>query len=50
MSWKSLLVEDDPDSRIIVRTYLEHVGFEVLEADDGAEAVRRTREDARIWS
>lgn len=38
-----LLVEDNPDSRTIFRTYLEHVGHEVLEALDGEEAVRRAR-------
>jgi two-component system, cell cycle response regulator DivK len=41
-----LLIEDDPDCRIIVRTYLEHVGFEVLEEGDGEAGVRRAREEA----
>jgi two-component system, cell cycle response regulator DivK len=41
-----LLIEDDPDCRTIVRTYLEHVGFEVLEENDGEEGVKRAREEA----
>lgn len=39
-----LLVEDNPDSRVILRTYLEHLGHEVLEAHDGEEAIRRARD------
>jgi two-component system, OmpR family, response regulator len=31
-----LIVEDDPDIRTLVRTYLEGEGFEVYEAGDGA--------------
>ncbi len=27
-----LLVDDDPDTRVVFRTILEHYGFEVLEA------------------
>jgi len=40
-----LLIEDDPDCRTIVRTYLEYVGYEVLEEGDGEEGVRRAREE-----
>lgn len=40
-----LLVEDNADNRIIYRTILEHEGYRVLEAGDGAEALRIARED-----
>ncbi len=39
-----LLVEDQPDNRIIYMTILEYAGFTVLEAANGAEGVRRARE------
>jgi two-component system cell cycle response regulator DivK len=35
-----LLVDDDPDTRVVFRTILEHYGFEVLEAEEGEEALR----------
>jgi two-component system, cell cycle response regulator DivK len=41
-----LIVDDDEDSRSICRTLLEHKGYRVLEAGDGAEAVRLARRDA----
>lgn len=37
---KVLIAEDNPDSRDALRTLLEAYGFEVVEAEDGAEAVR----------
>ena len=43
-----LLVEDDPDSRIIFRTILEYHGHRVVEAMDGESGVdlaRSTRPD-----
>jgi CheY-like chemotaxis protein len=40
-----LLVEDNEDNRVVYRTMLTHFGYEVLEAGDGAEAIRRARED-----
>lgn len=39
-----LLVEDNPDNRIIYRTILEHSGFEVVEAEDGEQGIRIARE------
>ena len=41
-----LIVDDDPDSRNICTLFLEHHGFRVLVAADGAEGVRRAREEA----
>jgi CheY-like chemotaxis protein len=40
-----LLVEDNEDNRVVYRTMLSHFGFRVLEAADGAEAIRMARED-----
>jgi PAS domain S-box-containing protein len=37
-----LVVDDDPDVRSIVRRSLEREAFEVIEAGDAAEALRRT--------
>src|SRR5690606_20640604 len=37
---KVLIAEDNPDSRDALRTLLEAYGFEVVEAADGAQAVR----------
>jgi two-component system, cell cycle response regulator DivK len=41
-----LLVEDQPDNRIIYTTILEYAGFAVVEASNGEEGVRRAREHA----
>lgn len=38
-----LLVEDNEDNRIIYSTVLRHVGYEVLEAQDGVEAIELAR-------
>ena len=38
-----LLVEDNEDNRIIYSTVLRHLGYEVLEAQDGVEAVELAR-------
>ena len=40
-----LLADDNDDSREIYGTLLVHEGFRVLEASDGEEAVRLTREE-----
>jgi len=40
-----LVVEDYSDSRDVYRTILEHAGFHVLAAGDGADAVRRARDE-----
>lgn len=39
-----LLVDDDEDSRTICTTILHHHGYRTVEAADGAEGVRITRE------
>ena len=39
MSARILVVDDDPESRSLVRTALERESFSVLEAGDGAEAL-----------
>jgi CheY-like chemotaxis protein len=38
-----LLVEDNEDNRIIYSTVLRHLGYEVIEAQDGLEAVHLAR-------
>jgi signal transduction histidine kinase len=40
-----LLVEDDPDTRAILRTSLEEWGYEVTEAPTGAQAVAAARRE-----
>ena len=41
MSKKILVVDDEPDSRGMLRMYFEIRGFEVAEAEDGYQAVER---------
>src|SRR5262245_53596999 len=38
-----LIVEDDPKTAATLRLYLEHAGFDVAIAADGAEALRKQR-------
>ncbi len=42
---KVLVVDDEPRIVQLVRDYLEHAGFAVRDARDGAEAVRLARAD-----
>jgi CheY-like chemotaxis protein len=44
MRQRILLVEDNPDNLNIYRTLLIHYGYEVLEAGNGALAIRLARE------
>ncbi|MHA1793530.1 MAG: response regulator [Promethearchaeota archaeon] len=37
---KILVVDDEPDIRLIIRLYLEQKGFTVIEATDGLSALR----------
>ena len=46
MSQTILLVEDHEDNRIVYSTILEHFGYRVLLAGDGAEGVRMARESS----
>lgn len=39
-----LLVEDNPENREIYATFLRHHGYEVLEVEDGREALRVAEE------
>ncbi|MCB1914073.1 MAG: response regulator, partial [Rhodocyclaceae bacterium] len=39
-----LLVEDEPINREVARMFLEEIGFEIDEAENGAEAVRMAYE------
>ena len=44
MGTKILIAEDDADIRGLLRLYLEGEGFEIVEAADGAEALRKAEE------
>ncbi len=46
MEARILVVDDDPHLREVVRFALEHAGFQVEQARDGAEAVERVRRRA----
>lgn len=41
---KILHIEDDPANRLLVRKLLKPAGFEVVEAEDGMEGLRKARE------
>lgn len=45
MSARVLLVEDEPDIRLIARAALARAGFEVLTAGDGREALAQVASD-----
>jgi len=40
-----LLVEDNEDNRVIYTTVLQHVGFRVIEAQNGVEAIELARRE-----
>ncbi|MEK6743289.1 MAG: response regulator [Nitrospirota bacterium] len=44
MSAKILVADDSRQNRALLRDVLTHYGYEVIEAQDGAEAVRLTKE------
>lgn len=44
MSISILVVDDDPNSRDIIRTYLESCGYTVATASDGKEALAKLEE------
>ena len=43
---KILVVDDEPDALELVGFNLKSAGFEVVTADDGAEAIKKARETA----
>lgn len=43
MPIRILVVEDNPDSREILRLYLQSMGYEVIEAGDGEEALEKAQ-------
>jgi two-component system, cell cycle response regulator DivK len=43
---KILVAEDNPANRELIRAMLESRGYEVVEADDGEDALLKTRETA----
>jgi CheY-like chemotaxis protein len=45
MNKRILVVDDDADSRAILKTYFEADGFDVSEAEDGYDAVQRALND-----
>ena len=44
MAGKILVVEDNELNRVLLKDVLEHYGYEVTEAVNGAEGLRRARE------
>jgi len=42
---KVLIVEDDPDLQLLIKTWVEDAGHHVVLADDGQEAMHQIRED-----
>ena len=46
MTASTLIAEDDDDIRSLLRLYLEGEGYRVLEASDGAAALRLAREES----
>ena len=45
MAYRILVADDEADIREILRLYLEKEGYEIVEAADGMEAVRRIKEE-----
>lgn len=43
MAYRILVADDEAEIRDVIRLYLEKEGYEVMEAADGAEAVRQIR-------
>jgi CheY-like chemotaxis protein len=44
----ALVVDDSPSVRFLIRTNLELAGFEVIEAEDGVEALRHLQHAERL--
>ncbi|MBX9605987.1 MAG: response regulator [Gammaproteobacteria bacterium] len=41
-----LLVEDNPDNRLLIKAYLRQTGYQLVEAEDGAQAVARCQSES----
>ncbi len=46
--YKALIVEDEESLRVIMRDYLEMLGFTVIEAEDGETALEKFRENPDV--
>ncbi len=44
MSWSVLVVDDEPMARTLLRLMLVRAGFEVVEAEDGFDALEKLKE------
>lgn len=47
---KIMVVDDDPHIRELVRVFLRNEGFEVVEAENGVEALKKWNRPVPIWS
>lgn len=47
--FKICLVEDEKNLNNLIKTYLEHAGYEVLCLYDGEEAVKHVSDDINLW-
>jgi DNA-binding response OmpR family regulator len=45
MAKKILIVEDDENIRELLRLYLEHEGYEIVEAENGAEGLKQYKKE-----
>ncbi|HSM55011.1 MAG TPA: response regulator [Candidatus Sulfomarinibacteraceae bacterium] len=46
MSWSVLVVDDEPMARTLLRLMLVRAGFEVVEAEDGFDALEKLKESS----
>lgn len=46
MSWSVLVVDDEPMARTLLRLMLVRAGFDVVEAEDGFDALDKLKQDA----
>lgn len=46
MTWSVLVVDDEPMARTLLRLMLVRAGFEVVEAEDGFDALEKLKVDA----
>lgn len=48
MAKKILIVEDNPENRILLKDVLTCYGYDVIEAGDGQEGVRKAKEEKPV--